>query len=326
MANQLLINIAESLGLFRLSRFYSRHTPIILMYHRIVSEPLLPGITPEIFEQQLRYLKKFYRVVPMAQLAEEIRSQSVQPYSVAITFDDGHYDFYTNAWPLLRKYNLPASLYVTTGFIDQKCWLWPDLLRFLLLSTKEKNLNTSPIGPLSLTDNGVLSVWNKLGNYCLSLNAELRWQFLSQLAKQLNVTPNDHPEKPFNPVTWDQLREMQNQGLEVGSHSVTHPILSSLNYNQLTDELAVSHERIQQELGSPPKGICYPNGMAQDISCEVEKMSAEIYSYGLVAYPEYINHHNLFRLGRWAAPTKLTRFKIVMNSLSRNDNHRGEYK
>src|SRR5690606_42021405 len=67
-------------------------------------------------------------------------------------------------------------------------------------------------------------------------------------------------------LTWDQLREMQSQGLEVGSHTLSHPILSALTPAQVEEELRASSDHIKSELGKSPLGICYPNGMAKDIS------------------------------------------------------------
>src|SRR5690606_11167369 len=148
--------------------YANRHEPLILMYHRIVSDPLLPGIGPDVFEQQLVYLKANFNVMSMAQLAEDIRNNQVKPYSLAITFDDGHGDFYTHAWPLLRKHNLPAALYVSSGFVDQRYWLWPDLLRYVLIKTNKSSLKLDEFDELPLGRDSLLSSWNTLGDYCLT--------------------------------------------------------------------------------------------------------------------------------------------------------------
>ena len=326
MNKKLLFKFAEALGALWLARFFKRHQPLILMYHRIIDEPLLPGVAPEAFEMQLQYLCKHFRVVPMAQLAEEIRTNTVKPYSVAITFDDGHADFYTSAWPLLKKYQLPAALYVTTGFVDQKCWLWPDLLRYLLIKTQHQIVKVDNVGELPLGREHALKTWNILGDYCLTLETQARWRFLQNLAFQLEVQPGECAQPPFNSVSWDQLREMNSHGLEVGSHTVSHPILSTLSSAQLEDELRLSYERIRAELSQEPCGICYPNGMAKDISPEVERIGGTIYRYGLVAYPAAISADQIMHIGRWPGASNLSRFKQVMCHLSRNDNHQGEYR
>lgn len=310
----------------RFMRFVNRNRPIILMYHRILSNPLLPGISPEIFAQQLAYIKDRFRVIPINQMVEELNTNSLKPYSVAITFDDGHGDFYTTAWPLLKRYNLPASLYVTTGFVDHQTWLWPDLLRYVLLQGIGTEVQVEDLGRLSIDKSQVLETWGKLGDLCLKLTSEERWSFIAQLATQLKVDIDRSPKDPFAPVTWDQLREMQSEGLDVGSHSITHPILSVLSKETLMTELRGSQQRILEELGKLPTGICYPNGMAKDTSTLVETQAQELYRYGLVAYPCDIRADQVMHLGRWATTATINRFKQVMNGLSRNDNHNGEYR
>ncbi|WP_341936714.1 polysaccharide deacetylase family protein [Marinimicrobium sp. C2-29] len=262
----------------------------------------------------------------MNQLIDELKSDTVQPYTVVITFDDGHQDFYTNAWPILRQYDLPASIFVATGFIDNQCWLWPDLLRYELMNAKVPSIEVEGIGSLSLSRDDILNTWNSLGDYCLKLAPADRKQFLDSLGDKLGVPRTQHPLPPFNPLGWDQLREMRDQGLDVGSHTVSHPILSALSRTELKEELEASYNRIHQELGSPPDGICYPNGMAEDVSEGVESVARQLYNYGLVAYPDKVSIDRVMHLGRWAASSDFTRFKQIMNSISRNDNHSGEYR
>jgi peptidoglycan/xylan/chitin deacetylase (PgdA/CDA1 family) len=326
MLKSTLINFFEACGILRISRYANRYHPMILMYHRILNDPMVPGISPEIFAQHLNYLKKHFRVVAMNQMVDELQSNTIQPYTVAITFDDGHEDFYTNAWPLLQQHKLPASLYITTGFIDKQCWLWPDLLRYLVINTPCNTAYITGIGQLSFNKEQALNTWNTIGDYCLTLDALKRDKFLTELSTQLYLQIPAQPQAPFAPLSWDQLRAMHAQGLDVGSHSVSHPILSQLTEADLISELSVSRQRIQYELGTPPTGTCYPNGMAPDVSEQVEKHASHCYQYGLVAYPAAVSAQKLMHLGRWAAPNKISRFKQVLNSFSRNDNQSGEYR
>jgi peptidoglycan/xylan/chitin deacetylase (PgdA/CDA1 family) len=326
MNKGMLLSLFEASGAYRVNRFLQRKRPMVLMYHRVLNDPLLPGISPDIFAQQLAYLKKNFRVVPVNQLISEINEGIQKPYSVALTFDDGHQDFYTNAWPLLKKYQLPASLYVTTGFVDSTCWLWPDLLRYILINTQKKTFEIAGLGELTLRQSNLLNTWNRLGDYCLTLKTVDRDQFLQSLAQRFEVDIDIQPQTPFSAVTWDQLIEMQNEGLDVGSHTVSHPILSDLDEEQLIKELEGSYQRIANELGNAPTGICYPNGMARDTSALVEKHAAAFYRYGLVAYPCAISANNRMHLGRWSAANNMRRFKQIMNAFSHHDNQYGEYR
>jgi len=326
MKKALIYRIAELVGVFSICRYLHRSRPVILMYHRIVSDPALPGITPSIFKAQLEHLIKHFNILPVDQLVQDIKNNAVKPYSVAITFDDGHSDFYTDAWPLLKQMSVPATLYVTTGFLDHKLWLWPDLLRYLVLKTPVSHTDIAPLGAVSLsTENERLSVWNRLGDYCLTIPAEQRLSYLQTLASQLQVDVDSQPRPPFSPVSWEQLRCMHAEGLNVGSHTVTHPVLSAQPEEQLIIEMRDSKQRIKDELDITPTGICYPNGMAVDISPQVEKVAAQFYSYGVAAYPAPTDSTTPMHIGRRATRSALWDFKKMMDGVSRRENTQGAY-
>lgn len=116
-------------GALNVQRFLTRHRPRILVYHRISNQLYTSGISIECFEKQMAYIKKRLRIISVSQLVDESKKVQLQPHTLALTFDDGYADFYYNAWPILRKYNIPATLYVPSGFADQSQWLWPDLIK-----------------------------------------------------------------------------------------------------------------------------------------------------------------------------------------------------
>jgi peptidoglycan/xylan/chitin deacetylase (PgdA/CDA1 family) len=282
------------------------------MYHRTIDEPFVAGMHPEIFEAQLNYLKKYFRVIPLNQMLEEASNNSLQPYSVALTFDDGHEDFYRIAWPLLRKFNFPATLYVTTGFVDGTHWLWPDLLRYILLNSKNEILEIAELNTTLSTEKSVaLTSWNTLGDYCLTLKRETRNTFLQDLANKANITIPLQPVAPFNGINWQQVKEMHAQGLDLGSHTITHPILSHLTTEEIHEELQGSAHVLAHHIGQYPAGICYPNGQANDINKQVlEQAQLCNYKYGIVAYNRKISKDEPYLLGRVSAASTLRDFKL----------------
>jgi peptidoglycan/xylan/chitin deacetylase (PgdA/CDA1 family) len=121
------------------------------------------------------------------------------------------------------------------------------------------------------------------------------------------------PQSPFHAVTWPQLTEMVNEGLAVGSHTVTHPILSSLSVEELHYELATSAITIHQHLGIPPTGICYPNGRPEDINEDVIKTAKQLgYTYGLMGRNSKFNPKRTFKIGRIAANKDFFYFKWTL--------------
>ncbi|PUA27561.1 MAG: hypothetical protein B0W54_13430 [Cellvibrio sp. 79] len=324
MLKETITNLLEVSGSLTIARYITRKKPRILMYHRVIENTQLPGISPGLFEAQLRYIKKRFDIVSLNELLNNI-DEKQKPYQLAITFDDGHRDFYTNAWPTLRKLDIPATIFVTTGFIDKKNWLWPDLLRSIVLAAKPDTYSHDGIGSFEITQSNPLIIWNHVADHCLTLSHEKREQFIISLAKKLGVPISSEPQDPYSPISWAELREMHAQGLDIGSHSVTHPILSDLDNEELLYELSYSRQRIREEIGIDPRGICYPNGMAKDTSPNVENHAQQFYQYGLVAYPATVSANHIMHLGRFAASSNMHRFKLLINGFSTHINQTGEY-
>jgi peptidoglycan/xylan/chitin deacetylase (PgdA/CDA1 family) len=325
MLKHTLVNWLDYCGGLKLARFITRKKPMLLMYHRIVNDPVIPGIDPNIFEAQIAYLKKHFNVMNLKEFYQVLTTDKVPDNTIVLSFDDGHQDFFTNAWPIIKKYDITATLFITTGFVDNQCWLWPDLLRYILLNTQKSQVEINDLGMFDLTKQRTSKAWNTIADYCLTLTAEKRAQFIKALAEQLGVVVTSEPQPPFMPVNWHQLREMQTQGLDVGSHSVTHPILSLVTAEDLDLELAASKLRIEQELHCVPQGVCYPNGMANDISTQVTSCSKKYYQYGVVAYPAPISIQYPMTMGRYGSPNNMSDFMITVSRLSRKNNLSGEY-
>jgi|GEM_PF-1059292 len=324
MLKKFIVHILEALGALAVIRWYYRTRPVILMYHRISEDSRIPGIAPAIFEEQLQYLIKHFHVMNMR---EYLQQTTILPNTVVITFDDGHEDFYSIAWPLLKKYKLSASLFIVTEFVEGSCWLWPDLIKYILINAQDGEIQLPQTGLINLNKKNLLVNWQKLANVGLSLNSQARAEFINLLADATQLQDRlTLPQSPFASVTWEQLSAMVSEGLDVGSHTVSHPILSQLSLDELNYELQESKTRIEQKLPISVQGICYPNGMAKDISEQVLTAAQKIYQYGLVAFPAHTKLKKPMHLGRIGAPGDMENFKIKINQLSRNDNVTGEYR
>ncbi len=307
---RLLISMIESLGGLKVFQWLNRNKPQILMYHRIINLPNVHGLSPELFEKQLEFLAKNFRVVPIETLLDELSTGRLKPNTTALTFDDGHFDFYTNAWPLLKKYKLPATLYIATGFIDGSHWLWPDLIKYILLHSQVPSIKLEPLGLLATTPEHLERTWHTIGDYALTLNVDARDALIQQLAQLAGVSIPHLPEWPFSSVTWPQLQEMCAEGLDVGSHTISHPLLTKLDSATLTHELSDSAATIKTQLGRQPKGICYPNGRPEDINPETILKAQEAgYTYGLLGKNLVASSHHPFLIGRMATSKDLSYFK-----------------
>jgi hypothetical protein len=114
-----------------------REKILILTYHRFSRESHPSKISGAEFSKHLAYLAKHNRVVSLSEAIDALSDEKPLPANAAvITIDDGYADAYDIAFPVLRKFNLPATLYAITDFLDGECWLWTDLMRYVLQETR----------------------------------------------------------------------------------------------------------------------------------------------------------------------------------------------
>jgi peptidoglycan/xylan/chitin deacetylase (PgdA/CDA1 family) len=265
------LNLMRAIGVFdvfRLSRF---DKTLVVMYHRFGSSD--GAIAAQSFEQQLDYLKARYNVVPLSFVAERLAGkQSLPPNLAVITIDDGYRDAYEVAMPLLKKRNLAATLFVATGFVDGKTWLWTDKTRYLLSQAKSPTLEASLNNrKLRLEINGRAS----RARAASLINAEMKRmsdaakeKAIDRLAASFGVELPARPPAEFAPLSWGQVKEMEAAGVEIGSHTVTHPILTNVDGRRLSDELNGSRDTLESILDRKVNLFCYPNG---DFNSEIKR-------------------------------------------------------
>lgn len=306
------LNIMNASGVFAPFRIANRNKAIVLMYHRFNAEFDPAAISAEQFERQLDYLQSRYKIVPLSYLAERLINKQPLPRALAvITIDDGYRDVYEVAMPLLRRRKLQATFFITTGFVDRKTWLWTDKMRYVAASASANNIEAN-IGDLTLrfTLNGRasrLQEASRLNEQLKQISDEEKEESIQRIAARLGVEVPKEPPAEFAPITWEQAREMERAGIEIGSHTVTHPILSNVSAERVRRELNESRSQLESALGHTVTLFCYPNGdMNNDVRSEVKRagyMSAVATEYGFND-----DRSDPFALRRIPAATDLARF------------------
>ncbi|HWQ35065.1 MAG TPA: polysaccharide deacetylase family protein [Blastocatellia bacterium] len=262
---EILLRLAWKFGGFAPFRLANRRRALVLTYHRFSADGADRTTSAEMFEWQLHYLTRRYQVVPLSLIADCLAQRRELPSrAVAITIDDGYRDAFEIAFPLLRKYHAPATLFAVTDFTDQKIWLWPDKARFICLHTSSQNSEITLGGEqrrMNLTDHEArLQAADRINDALKLLPTDEREARLSRIATMLKVALPALPPPDYSAATWEQLREMAAAGIEIGSHTVTHPILTTLEPAQLDAELRESRARLTAGLHREVKLFCYPNG------------------------------------------------------------------
>jgi peptidoglycan/xylan/chitin deacetylase (PgdA/CDA1 family) len=239
------------------------------MYHRFSQTPQSRRLDVTALRQQLEYLARHCSVLSLDELISGYRSSKALPkHAVVVTVDDGYEDFYRYAWPEFKAAGIPVILYVTTEFIDQSIWLWPDRVRYILEQAGPQEACFSwrdDVIELSLTSGHERErTWHWVAEHCLAITDDEKHQLIDALADKLGVVVPPRPVSGYRACSWEQLREMQHEGLFIGAHTCTHPKLTSLTPASQAEEIIESKRQAQMKLNKPVEHFCYPNGAAQD--------------------------------------------------------------
>jgi peptidoglycan/xylan/chitin deacetylase (PgdA/CDA1 family) len=248
-----------------ISRMTARGRIDIMLYHGFCEDAgcalRFPQLMPiQQFEEQIRILVRYGRPVRLDDLLRG-RAQGV-----AITFDDGYANNYQWAFPVLRKYDFPATVFVTTGFVDRRVPLWCDWLEHLARASR--------LCPTSAPEG--------LANGALKRQLRARpigeiHEALRELETRLGVQ-YDWSDLPgeLQPLEWEQIRLMRRSGLvSFGSHTVSHPVLSKCIEPVQEFELAESKRRMEEELGEPCTMFAFPFGKRGDYTVATERLVRE---------------------------------------------------
>jgi peptidoglycan/xylan/chitin deacetylase (PgdA/CDA1 family) len=259
-----VLNLLRITGAFAPFRWAHRGQALICSYHRFSEREGGAPISARAFAEQVKYLAAHYSLVPLSRLANFMRKREIPPNLAAITIDDGYRDAYEIAFPILRKYGAPATVFVVTEFVEGTTWLWTDKPRYLIelaaprafeIEIGEKKLRLELNGDASR-----VMAAHAVNAALKPLSEEARDATIERLAFDLRAKPPERPPAEYGAITWRQAREMADAGVEIGSHTLTHPILTRLSDDRLREEVGRSRDRIQDALGREVEAFCYPNG------------------------------------------------------------------
>jgi peptidoglycan/xylan/chitin deacetylase (PgdA/CDA1 family) len=300
---------------------------IILMYHSVGDSALLHRglrVSAANFERQLEYLTRRFEIVSLARAVEIMRRGEPLPEgAVALTFDDGFRDNYETALPLLKKYRCPATVFVATAPLVKRTSLWPYRLMFWLKRSAALRLEFSP-GELPGAGQTVfdLRTARRRRRALRAIEPALwragraeRERLLAIVAKKLGVDPTSDPADDLPMLAGDQLREMADAGIEIGSHTVSHPALSALAREEAIHELTESKKLLESEVGRPVKFFAYPFGGAEHFNAESERLVREAGYEAACTTVRGVNRSgiNLFRILRVGVendPAEIFAFKL----------------
>lgn len=226
----------------------------------------------------VRFISKTFTVLPLGEAASRLKSGTLPPAAATITFDDGYADNLLVAWPILKRYALPATFFIATSFLEGgRMWNDDVIESFRISRDNELDLSEFDLGIHRLTDttsrvSGYETVLGKLKYF----EHRLRSETAREIAHRCAV-----PEVVELMMTHRQLRLLHNEGAEIGGHTRTHPILERLDDTAALQEIESGKQELETLLGADVHVFAYPNGVpGQDCS---ERHAEMVRQAGFVA-------------------------------------------
>jgi len=241
----------------------------ILIFHRVLAEtdPLFPGEPSAAqFDKLCAHLRARFEVLPLSEAVTRLRQGSLPAGALAITFDDGYEDNLSIAAPILCKHHLPATLFIATGYLDGGC-MWNDKVIAAFRSTRNSEIDLRELG---LETYRVGSTADRRAGIDRVIDAT---KYLSVVERDeradqiLRVAGTTAPTKLM--LDSKSVNKLADWGVDVGVHTVNHPILARTSSDQAWEEIVESKRRLEELTGKSMRLFAYPNGKPnQDYSRE----------------------------------------------------------
>lgn len=234
----------------------------VLIFHRVLDkpDPLRPGEADRsTFDKQMSLLVNLFNVLPLDEAINRMELGTLPLRAVSITFDDGYADNLHIALPILKKYRLPATVFVATGFLDGGI-MWNDSIIESVRHWPEPVIDLSELGlgimKCETEQEKVHTISNILGTI-KHLDPHIRQEFVDRFQRNVAKLPDNLM------LTSEGVQELYANGIEIGGHTVTHPILASLSDKDAEEEIAGGKEQLEKLIGNPVRYFAYPNGRYQ---------------------------------------------------------------
>lgn len=305
----------------------SRGKVAILAYHRVVTADYIqqnyiePGmyVLRDVFEMQIRWLVEHYDVISFSELLDKWHTGTWDPKQAycVLTFDDGWLDNYGHAFPILKKYEVPATIFLPTKYIGSNEWFWTEKIAFLLTCLGQPRvtpIQRNRVGrmiddlpglvrPEFVGQEGISrTTMGKIIGQCKLLPPSKIESLLNRLSEILEVSI-PHERVTMN---WTEVTEMAKNGISFGSHSCSHHILTRLNGETIRQELQES-DRVLRTL---PVGyipvFCYPNGDNNYAIQDLVKQSQYVAAVGTRSGAEGRRPENMYELTRMGMHNDIT--------------------
>ena len=273
---------------------------VFLNYHRVISDQEYLNekrpnndliVTESNFEKQIKYLKQNFNIISINDIDKNLK----QKKNVVITFDDGYFDNFRNALPILKKYECPATIYIVTSFLNNKNYPW--WLKIWKIIEKNEHLTYNQ-KKINISDNkSKLKVYHFFCKKIFSMKQLEQNSFFSEICKDLNQIPIIKKDEFLSDNDLKRLDE--SKLIEIGCHTHTHQNLKLLDDNELKYEINSSKNILEQMLRKKINHFSIPFG-TKDSFTEKTIKSLQKFNFKTIVSTEHgnFNKENLFTIPR----------------------------
>jgi peptidoglycan/xylan/chitin deacetylase (PgdA/CDA1 family) len=297
-------------GMIRLIRFLGRRYTRILLYHSVGDGSSIVARLPEmwtstsIFAKHMRYLSKHYNVMSLQGLVEALSGETIPERAVAVTFDDGLEDVLEYALPVLRKHQIPATLFLVTELVGSSKPFWIEQIYHLTVKHGTQRVADALRAvtqrcqlPNLTTESDAKQIEEFLA---YGLTRRERDDVIGRLYEAIEVDGFRLADEGCRFLDWRQAQAMLHHRVQFGSHGTTHTPFSSMSLEEQVGELTDSRQALELHISDGFRPFAYPFGQSRDISLLSRRLVEEAgFSCALTAMP-YLNDSSTspFELGR----------------------------
>jgi peptidoglycan/xylan/chitin deacetylase (PgdA/CDA1 family) len=312
---------------------------IILTYHSVVDVPLEFDIWTHmpvsLFEEHIATISDNAKVVPLSHLVERVVAGHIDSNIVAITFDDGFRNNFTQAYPILKKYGVPATIYLATDYIGTNKLFWPERVLFQIMKTDKKTIQSGVAGDFSIeTPEQKKVAYRQTVNKLKTLPMSDLFSELTKIEGQLKVSysADDPLFQDLMPLSWEEIKVMEKEGLvSFGGHTASHAILSMISEDEACNEMKKCKRVLKEHLSTEVKTWAYPNGSQADFSSVNKKQLCDLgFNAGILTMEqEYISSKSdVNNLGRFGVGSRmgLSELQVILSKRNRIGQYNGKEK
>jgi peptidoglycan/xylan/chitin deacetylase (PgdA/CDA1 family) len=276
-----MLNILLSI-IYKIHKIRKKEYPLAILYfHHVFKTHNIYHPNDETistFESKISYLSKHFNIIDLGTALTLQKKNILPPKSLVITFDDGYLDNYTNAAPILKKFNAPATFFISSLGVE-KGYLWNDKVEQQLRHTTELYIPKEITGQrLNIQNNEEkLAVFNILTNFLKFLSHCERSEKIDELSAALKI--HDYSRSMMNA---NEIKHLTSQGFSIGGHTHSHTILCTENAQTVEKELRTNKKYLEKVTNKALDFIAFPNGLyGRDYTtehCDIAKKLS--YQYG----------------------------------------------